>query len=184
MPSDTGTVPARRESAGSRSPIQRAWTPFWHLREEIEDLFDDFYASAIFDPFRRRRHEPGHPARSPLPAFARGVPMFDVIDSEREIRVCAELPGMDESDIEVRATDSALTVRGEKREERGAEEDGGSYYLSERRFGSFQRTIPLPEGVDRDGIEASFRKGVLTVRLPKKPEAQPSSRKIEVKGKD
>jgi HSP20 family protein len=86
---------------------------------------------------------------------------------------------MDEKSIEVKVVDGSLTIRGEKQEEK--EEKKKDYYLSERRFGSFERRFEVPEGVDADKIEAGFKKGVLTVTLPKKPEARKPGKKIEVK---
>ena len=87
---------------------------------------------------------------------------------------------MAEKDIDVKVSDGNLTIKGEKQEEK--EEKKKDYYLQERRFGSFERRFRVPEGVDIDKIEASFKNGVLTVTLPKKPEAQAASKKIEVKG--
>jgi HSP20 family protein len=88
---------------------------------------------------------------------------------------------MDEKNIELTVADDMLTIKGEKREER--EEKKKDYYLSERRFGSFERSFRLPEGVESDKVEASFKKGVLTVTLPKTPEAQKKSKekKISIK---
>ncbi len=86
---------------------------------------------------------------------------------------------MDEKNIEVKLANGGLTIRGEKAEEK--EEKKKDYYLHERRFGSFERCFAVPEGVDTDKIEANFRKGVLTVTLPKKPEAIKPEKKIEVK---
>jgi HSP20 family protein len=86
---------------------------------------------------------------------------------------------MDEKNIEVKVTDGSLTIKGEKREEKEEKEKG--YYLKERHYGSFERNFELPESVDPEEIEASFKKGVLTVTLPKKAEAQKPTKKIEVK---
>ena len=86
---------------------------------------------------------------------------------------------MDEKNIEVKVVNGNLTIKGEKQEEK--EEKKKDYYLHERRFGSFERSFEVPEGVDADKIEASFKKGVLSVTLPKKPEAQKPAKKIEVK---
>jgi HSP20 family protein len=79
----------------------------------------------------------------------------------------------------VKVVDGSLSIKGEKQEEK--EEKKKEYYLHERRFGSFERSFELPDGVDADKIEAAFKKGVLTVTLPKKPEAQKPAKKIEVK---
>jgi HSP20 family protein len=91
----------------------------------------------------------------------------------------AELPGMDEKDIEVKVSNGTLTIKGEKKEEK--EERDKDFYLSERRYGSFARSFEVPAGVDPAHIEARFAKGVLTVTLPKSPEAKQNEKKIEVK---
>jgi HSP20 family protein len=88
---------------------------------------------------------------------------------------------MDEKDIDVRLSEDTLTIRGEKKEEREEREEG-NYYVSERRYGSFQRSFRVPKGIDPDKVDANFQKGVLTITLPKTPEAQQKAKKIEVKG--
>jgi HSP20 family protein len=154
----------------------RAWHPFESFRREIDRLFDDFGLG-----FRRPF------GRSPFaaePLFRRELtwptmPAVDVVESEKAYEITADLPGMDEKNIEVKVADGVLTIKGEKQEEK--EEKKKDYYLQERSFGSFQRSFELPESVDSDKIEASFKKGVLTVTLPKSAEAQKAERKIAVK---
>jgi HSP20 family protein len=107
------------------------------------------------------------------------MPAVDIAESDKAYEVTAELPGMDEKNIEVKLTNGNLTIKGEKREEK--EEKKKDYYLSERHFGSFERQFRVPEGVDVEKIEASFKKGVLTVTLPKRPEAQKPEKKINIK---
>lgn len=102
----------------------------------------------------------------------------DVVETDNAIEVSIELPGMEMKDIEVTVTDDMLTIKGEKRVERQEEKKG--YYLSERSYGAVYRTIPLPPGVDGEKAEATFRNGVLTVRLPQTPEAQAKVKRIEV----
>ena len=102
----------------------------------------------------------------------------DVVETKDHVEVSIELPGMDMSDIEVSVTDDMLTVKGEKKVERQEEKKG--YYLSERSYGAIYRTIPLPPGVDGEKAEASFRNGVLTIKLPQTPEAQAKLKRIEV----
>jgi HSP20 family protein len=97
------------------------------------------------------------------------------VDKENAYELTAELPGMDESNVELKVVGGVLTVKGEKKDER--EERAGTTW---RRFGSIQCSIPLPEGVDLDRTEATFKKG-LTVTMPKMPEAQKSARKIAIK---
>ena len=179
MSKDEQTAPATREETSPTSAKESAWRPFWDLREEIENLFDDFYHGNALAPFRRRRLGSGLTA-SGLAATG-SLPQLDVIDKEDEIKIVAEIPGVSEKDLEVRVTDSTLTLSGEKKEETEKGDKDGDYYMKERRFGAFRRSINLPEGIDQDKIDAKFKNGVLTVHLPKKPEAQHPSRKIEVK---
>jgi len=180
---DTATrLPVRKEESKETKAVERPsmpeiWRPFEALRREVDRLFDDFDrgfwrfpARSLFEmePFWRR--EPAWPA----------APAVDVAETDKAYEITAELPGMDEKNIEVKVANGVLTIKGEKQEEK--EEKKKDYYLSERRYGSFQRAFQLPEGVDVDKIEAAFKKGVLTVTLPKTPEAQKSVKKIAVKG--
>ncbi len=105
------------------------------------------------------------------------APAVDMIDHKEEIVLRADLPGLDEKDIEVTVQDGTLTVRGERKEEK--EEKKEDYYYSERTYGAFTRTLMLPTGVDPDKVKATFSKGVLEVHLPKAKEAE--GKKIEVK---
>jgi HSP20 family protein len=109
-----------------------------------------------------------------------GEAKSDVVETDGAVDVSVELPGMDMKDIEVSITDEALTIKGEKKVERQDEKKG--YYLSERSYGAIYRAIPLPPGVDADKAEASFKNGVLTVRLPQTPEAKAKAKRIEVQG--
>jgi HSP20 family protein len=165
-------LPVRNEESKTERPTE--WRPFESLRREVEHLFDDFQLGAWRSPFGRTLFEP----------FRRGemgwkTPAVDVVEKEKAYEITAELPGMDESNIDVKFSDGTLTIKGEKREEK--EEKKKDYYLSERRYGSFQRSFSVPDGVDGDKIEAGFKNGVLTVTLPKTPEAQKSEKKIAIK---
>jgi len=106
------------------------------------------------------------------------VPAVDIAEKDKEYEITAELPGMDEKNIDVKFADGLLTIKGEKKEEK--EEKKKDFYLSERRYGSFQRSFQVPVSVDADKIEAKFANGVLTVRLPKSPEAQKNEKKITI----
>jgi HSP20 family protein len=103
----------------------------------------------------------------------------DVVQTDNAVEISIELPGMEMKDIEVSVADDMLTVKGEKRIERQEEKKG--YYLSERSYGAIYRAIPLPPGVDGSKAEATFKNGVLTIRLPQTPEAQAKVRRVEVK---
>lgn len=106
------------------------------------------------------------------------VPELDVHDNDKEIIVEAELPGVEEKDITVTFDNGYLTIKGDKKVER--EEKKENYYLAERSFGSFQRSLRLPDTFDDSKIEARFDKGVLRISAPKRPEAKTSERKIEI----
>jgi HSP20 family protein len=107
------------------------------------------------------------------------APAVDVVEKEKAYQITAELPGMEEQNIDVTFSDGVLRIKGEKTEEK--EEKKKDQYLSERRYGSFQRAFRLPDGVDADKIEANFKNGVLTVMLPKTTEAVRSEKKIAIK---
>jgi HSP20 family protein len=164
-------LPIRKEeSAVNGTPT--AWRPFETFKHELDRLFDDFGFGGR--SLRRGR------AFEPLwqDATFTGAPAVDVAEKAEAFEVTAELPGMDEKEIEVKVSNGMLTITGETKEER--EENKKDYFLSERRYGTFQRTFGLPEGVDPERIEASFTKGVLTVTLPKSPEAQRKEKRIAV----
>jgi HSP20 family protein len=105
------------------------------------------------------------------------TPAVDMVDHDDEIVLRADLPGLDEKDIEVRVHDHVLTIQGERKEE--TEEKKEDYYYSERSYGAFARTLSLPAGVEADKVKATFKKGVLEVHLPKAKEAK--VKKIEIK---
>ena len=170
-------LPVKQEKTSERAPTAEARRPFETLRREVEQLFDDFGQNFLRLPARRSLF--GFEPLWRREAAWEAAPAVDVVESEKAYEITAELPGMDEKNIEVKVANGTLTIKGEKQEEK--EEKKKDYYLHERHFGSFERSFEMPEGVDADKIEASFKKGVLTVALPKKPEAQKPAKKIEVK---
>jgi HSP20 family protein len=154
-------IPISRERG-----LSAAGNPFMSLQREIDRLFDDF-----------TRGFPGFPSLQPLaggPSMM--MPSMDITETEKEIEITAELPGLEEKDIQINVADNLLTLRGEKKAER--EEKDKNYRLVERSYGAFERTLELPEGVDADAIKASMAKGVLKVMVPKPVPAQ--AKKIEV----
>jgi HSP20 family protein len=141
---------------------------FLQLRRDVDRLFDSFWRgfdSPSFGGFEE--------------ASGRLRPRTDIAETNKEVEVKIELPGIDEKDVDITLSQGVLTIKGEKKSEH--EEKGGDFYLAERSFGAFQRSIQLPNGVDIDKVSAEFAKGVLTVRMPKLPEAQSTVKKIEVK---
>ena len=108
------------------------------------------------------------------------TPAINVAEAKDEFTVTAELPGMKLENISVDFTDGMLTIHGEKVDERTEKEDDKTYYMWERRFGTFQRTLPFPGGIDDKKIAADFKDGVLTVHLPKAEEVKPKRQTIPI----
>ncbi len=138
--------------------------PFLAFRDAMDRIMGSFFRGFDLEPFEKRQ----------------GIfsPNVDVTDTEKAIRVSAELPGIDEKDVEVTLTKDALTIKGEKKEEK--EEKGKSYHLMERSYGSFIRTIPLPVEVETDKVQATFKKGLLTVTLPKTEKVIKGTKKVPI----
>ncbi len=179
MAEGTSKVPVNvEEKAAARGVAQHGRRPFESLRREIDHLFEDFDRSFLRQPARRSWLDL-EPLLARAAANLEAEPAVDIVENEKAYEITAELPGMDEKNIEVKLSNGSLTIRGEKQQER--EEKRRGYYLHERSFGTFERAFNLPEGVDADKIEASFKKGVLTVTLPKRPEAIRPEKKIQVK---
>ena len=167
-------LPVKTEKSTAAAPAP--WRPFEHLRREVDRLFHDFNGGfwrpsprSFFDVAPLGRTEQTWPT----------IPAVDVGETDRGYEIKAELPGMDEKNIEVKLADGVLTIKGEKQEEK--EEKQKDYYLQERSFGSFQRSFEVPDNVDTNKIEANFKNGVLTLNLPKTAEAQKPAKTIEVK---
>jgi len=158
------------------SPVpEPAHDPWRAMRSEMERVFDRFGFGV---PAFRRLFDLDPPFRAES-ILSVPNPAIDIAEDDKSFRLTAELPGMDEKDIEVGLNGDMLVLNGEKKQE--SEHKEKNYTLSERSYGSFQRSFWLPEGVDRDKIDASFTKGVLTVTLPKSAAAAVQSKKIEVK---
>ena len=145
------TAPARFEDEGS---------PFLALHREVNRLFDDFF----------------HGFELPMARFGSigGWPQVDVADNGTEIKVTAELPGMAEKDIELTLHEGMLTLRGEKKQE------NHNHQYSECWSGQFQRSLQLGPDIDPEKVSASFKNGVLTITVEKKPETQRSTKRIPI----
>jgi len=180
------------------------WNPFKFSRGSAEARTASTGSATNASPQSRAPAEWPEPAQllqaldpfSMLPGFLRGPfggagrwfgdfspamfqPKVDIVDEGGALRLTAELPGMEKKDLEIDVEDGFLVLRGEKRVDAKQEEKG--CYRLERAFGSFQRVLPLPDGVDLEHAEARFDQGVLTLRLPKKASEAKASRKLEIK---
>jgi HSP20 family protein len=113
-------------------------------------------------------------------SFAEFMPHVDVYEDENAVEVITEMPGMDEKDVDISWSHDLLTIKGEKKAE--TKVDRKNYFRMERNFGAFQRSIPIPFDIDKDKIEATFKKGVLTIRMPKNPLTKGGGAKIPIKG--
>ena len=145
--------------------VARSDNPFMSLQREVDRLFDDFTRG--FPAF----YSAGAAGAAEL------LPSVDVTETDKQIEITAELPGLEEKDVQVNVADNVLTIRGEKKAEK--EEKDKTFRLVERSYGSFVRSLELPEGVNADAIKASIDKGVLKVTVPKPAPAQ--VKKIDVK---
>ena len=156
--------------SSKRDVAPRYSDPFSALRAEMDSLFDSFMG--------------GLPAFSGMFGSSGGrgfalAPHMDVTETDKEIVVEAEIPGIDEKNVSLALRDGVLTIRGEKKHEHDEEKE--NYRMTERRYGSFQRSVQLPDTVDEDKVEATFNNGVLKVSLPKRPDAIGKQRKIPIK---
>ncbi|KNH19834.1 molecular chaperone Hsp20 [Pseudomonas syringae] len=171
-------VPVKtEEKTGQRPSTPDLWRPLEKLRQQVDHLFEDFNRGSGLSTFGRglfdveplwRRELTGH-----------GMPAVDITEKDKSFEITAELPGMDQKNIEIKLSNGSLIIKGEKKEDK--EEKRKGYHLSERHYGSFERMFNLPKGVDAEKIEASFSKGVLSISLPKKPEAMKADKVVPIK---
>jgi len=157
-------MPWRRKKGGLSFPLGDQ-SPFVALHQRMNDLFDDFFGE--FDAGLSR-----------YGSRFMTMPSIDVSETDDDVRVTADLPGMDEKDVQVVLENDILTIKGEKKQEH--EEKKQNYHMVERSYGQFQREISLPAGVDREKIKATFKKGVLKVVLPKTPESKSTQKRIAI----
>lgn len=148
--------------------------PFLTLRGQMDRLFDDFMSDWRLPSLTGLGRT--FPSTSAVRAMV--DVKFDVSETEEAVEITAELPGIAEDDVEVTLANGVLTISGEKKTEEEKKER--NYYMAERAFGSFSRSVRLPETVDSEAITARFDKGVLTVSMPKVEEARSAKRRIEI----
>jgi HSP20 family protein len=150
-------IPWRKKS---QTPAARgdSLDPFLTFRREVDRVFDDLFEALPGQGF------------SPMTGWQGMTPAVEVAETDKEIVVTAELPGLDEKDLQVTLAGDVLTIKGEKKTER-EQKNGGAHYI-ERHFGAFSRSLRLPFVAQDEKIEAKYDKGVLTIRVPKPPAAQ------------
>ena len=160
---------SRRPSRANRLALRREGeTPMLAIQNEMNRMFDQFFTDDF--PFSTRL------VARPAMDF---LPKLDISETETEYKVSAELPGMEEKDIQIRLEKDTLVLSGEKKTE--TEEKEKTYHRVERSYGSFERVIPFDTQLDEDKVSAVFKNGVLTITLPKAGDAIRKSRQIEIK---
>lgn len=149
--------------------------PVYSLQSEMNRLFDDFFRATEMPMLGRSF---AFPSFNNLEQSA-VTPRIDVRETDKELRISAELPGLNENEIDVSLSRDMLTISGEKKQE--CEQNVKGWYRMERSYGTFTRSVSLPCEVDQDSCNASFKNGVLTVSLKKTPQAQASVKSIAIK---
>ena len=161
------------KAKGKETKAVTPWRPFMDLtrwERDMDRMMEDFFG---------RRIRPWWPERwSRTNELEVRSPAVDLYEEKDDVVVKAELPGMDKDDIEVNLTDNALTIKGEKKKEEEIKDE--NYYHSERTYGAFVRTLQLPKDVHVDKVKASFKNGILEVRIPKTEEAKTKEIKVKV----
>jgi len=165
---NTNNLPLKRR--GDKMAIRREnESPVMAIQNEMNRLFDNFFN----DPFDL----------APIAAIravpAEFSPRVNVSETDKAMLVTAELPGMEEKDIQISLEQECLVLSGEKKSE--SEESGKNFHRYERSYGSFQRVIPLVSEIKEDKVEATFKNGVLTITLPKAESAVKAAKKISIK---
>lgn len=150
--------------------LPAARDPFTSLRSEVDRLFDEFTTGS----FMR-----GLPSVfGSLSSFGDLAPQTDIKETDKEVVVTTELPGINQEDVSVTLQDKVLTMKGEKKSETRKDED--NYHMVERHYGSFQRAFRLPDSIDEDAVSADLSDGVLTIRIGKTKAAQKATKKISI----
>lgn len=159
---------------GVRRPVRREEEhPIYSLQREMNSLFEDFFRAPVGERFGE------FPGQSHEQFFGEVAARADVSETEKELIVKVELPGMSEKDVDISISRDMLTISGEKKQEKEQNEKG--WYRMERQYGSFTRSIPLPYEIESDRAEAQYRNGVLSIRLPKTAVQQKATKSIPVR---
>lgn len=158
-----------------RLPLGKEDHPISSLQRQMNRVINDFFSTNSFLP--EFFSEPLSQIGEKLNAF---TPSVNVAATDKEILVTADLPGMDEKDIEISLTKDSLTIRGERKHtHEGVSQEAWQYIESS--YGSFERIVPLNEEVDEEKVDASFSKGILTIKLPRKVSASKATRKVSIR---
>lgn len=177
-----GEMESGRGEMEERAQMDPMMRPLMTLQEEMNRIFNDFFDVG---PRSFGRESGTMGSMGSMGTMGRGglmtrfEPRMDVSENEKEVKISLDIPGMSRDEIELSLSDDLLTISGERSETR--EEEKENYLHRERSYGMFRRTIPLPEYINRDKIDAKFKDGVLNVTLPKTDEGRKKWRRIDVK---
>ena len=166
------TIPVRHAERQPAPLFSRTFAPMMQLQREMDHLLNNFFREfdldtmGSFDTFK------------PLDDAGMLKPQVDLSANDHEYRLTLEIPGVSEKDVSVSVSGNTLTIKGEKKQEK--EEKDKEFYRIERRYGSFQRVLSLPEDVDHDGFKATFKNGVLIVTMPRKALVKSDAKQIEI----
>ena len=149
-------------------PITRE-APLGRIHQEIDQIFDNFFRGSWLSPFRQLDQKW---------MGSMMLPKVDIAEDKKEYTITVEVPGVEEKDIDLTIADGTLTIRGEKRHEE--ENHDRQYHRVERSYGAFQRVLSLPDDSKEDAIEAKFKNGILTLRVPKTTSTKSGGRKIPI----
>ena len=147
--------------------VRRELHPILALQHEVNKLYGDFFSETLPTLWRSSDR------------IFNQNPAADVLESDKDFKITAEVPGMDPKDISISITDQNITIKGEKKDENKEERDG--YFRQERYYGAFKRVIALPSAANTEKTEAHISKGILTITLLKKPDSQSKTRQIDIK---
>ncbi len=169
--SDAG-VPVRRGDALAQYPQGGAGNSMVQLHREVDRLFENAFRGFGLGPLRSDFF-------SPLTGEGLLKPRVDIGAADKEYSITVEVPGVSEKDVKVEISGNTMTIRGEKKQEK--EEKDKNFYRVERSYGSFQRVLSLPEDADQEDVKATFNKGVLTIKMPRKALLESDVKQIEIK---
>ena len=165
-------VPVQRNDGATRYPQSGAGNPIVQLHREMDRLFENTFRGLGITPF-------GSDYISPLGAGGMLKPQVDIGATDKEYSITVEVPGVSEKAVKVEISGNTMTIHGEKKQEK--EEKNKNFYKVERSYGSFQRILSLPEDADQEDVKATFDKGVLTIKLPRKALPKSDVKQIEIK---
>lgn len=177
------TSPKTVQKSETTTPteVERQPRSLMALREEVDNVFDNFFSGFSLSPFARRPFDmdPFRRVEDAFSGFGKLTLKADVKETDKAFTVTAELPGVAENDVDVTVTDGVMTISAEKKEETVKDEE--NVHVSERHYGSVKRSFTLPDAANLDKAKATFKNGVLSVELPKKAIDKAKVKKIPVK---